>query len=275
MIAANQARIDLSRELEDAVSRREFVAYFQPRVATASGKVIGFEALVRWNHAERGVVGPNHFIEVAESSDLIVRIGEQMLLETVRATRVMKEARIVSNISVNASSRELSMPGYAHRFLEILRDHDVDACAISVELLETVALDDSNEEISANLNLLMENGVRTWIDDFGVGFSTVGVLQHGYIYGIKIDRRFVCAKDSANEQEMLLNAIVRMARGMGKSCVLEGVESEAEANYAKEIGCDAIQGYYYAKPMPLDQLLLWCQERGVDGPEVGRAVAHG
>lgn len=272
MIATNLARMKLIEELEYAVERREFAAYFQPKIASTTNEIVGFEALARWNHAERGVIGPFHFIEVAETSDLIVRIGELVLLEAIRAIRLLKEAGLESDISVNASARELSKASYADTFMDTLRAHDVEASAVSVELLETVALEFSNEEISKNLIRLNESGVLTWIDDFGVGYSTVGVLQHGFIHGIKIDRRFVCTSDSGEAQRTLLKTIVQMAKGLDKRCILEGVETEAEMHYARDIGCEVIQGYYHAKPMPLEELIPWWLERGRDGEKEDRAA---
>ena len=273
MIAENRARIALSREIEEAVARGEFAAHFQPKVDPTTDEVVGFEALARWNHAERGVLGPYHFLEAAESSELVVRIGEQVLLETVRAVKTLQAAGFESTISVNASARELALPDYAERFVATLRTHEVDLGAVSVELLETVELEDANECARVNLERLNRHGVSTWIDDFGVGFSTVGVLQHDFVHGVKIDRRFVCDERSSVRDRTLLDTLVRMAHGMGKRCVLEGVENEAELRVARAIGCDVVQGYHYARPMPLEELVPWWREHACGAEGDGRKAA--
>lgn len=261
MITASRGRENLMRELEEGVARNEFIAHFQPKVDAATTQIVGFEALARWNHPDRGIVGPYEFSEAAEACNLVVQIGEQVLLEAIRAVLLLRASGLMSTISVNASFRELSMPDYAERFMETLRRHDVEPDAISVELLETVALDDANEEVSINLRRLEQFGVRIWIDDFGVGYSTVGVLQHSFIHGVKIDRRFVCTTDAGKGQKTLLNAIVQMARGLDKGCILEGVETETELRHARKVGCKIIQGYYFSKPMPMTDLVPWSLAR--------------
>ena len=261
MIAADRAVIALASELERAVERHELLAHFQPKIDLLTHEVCGFEALVRWQHPQRGLLTPWHFVETAESSELIIRIGEQVLLQAIQAVQRLERDGLKHTVSVNASARELSTPGYAERFIATLCAQGVDPGDISVELLETVTLESRAEQISINLNRLNEHGVRIWIDDFGVGFSTVGVLQHPFIHGIKIDRRFVCCDASAQADKTLLDAIVGMARGMGKRCLLEGVENAQQLNHAQRIGCDVVQGYHFAKPMPIEALVRWCAER--------------
>ena len=257
MLAASQSRNELSRAIELGVENAEFFAWFQPKIAAMTGRVVGFEALARWKHSERGLLTPFHFIVEAESSDLVIRIGEQVLEDTLRALKHLKMIGRQSNISINASARELSLPCYANKFIAALQQHQIDSGSVSIEILETVALESSNEHVSVNLQRLKDFGISIWIDDFGTGFSTVSVLRHPGIHGIKIDRSFVCSEQSEDGDKVLLESMVRMAKAMGKACLLEGVETKEELDYTRKIGCDTVQGYYYAQPMPFDMILPW------------------
>lgn len=241
MLQASRDRVDLLHAIQEGVDNEQFTAWFQPKVDTLTGDIVGLEALARWNYPERGVLSPQHFIDVAEESELIVMIGEQILRESIKAHEMLVDFGWQGSISINASARELKKPDYASALIATLSERDVRPSAISIELLETVARDDACDALEGNLAQFNSCGVPVWIDDFGVGYSTISVLQHEAFEGIKIDRRFVCDESSSEGDKVLLDAIVRMGQAMGKVCVLEGVETAEQSAYARRIGCSVVQ----------------------------------
>lgn len=257
MISAEDSRKRLAKDLSVAINTGEILAYLQPKLDIVENRVIGFEALVRWNHPQHGILTPARFLDIAESSNLLPKIGMIVLKNVIESIKLLQRHGFNSTISINVSARELQNPKFASIFIATMNEYDVDACSISVELLETVSLDGSVRQVGDNLRALNNHGIKIWIDDFGVGYSTVGVLQHDFIYGLKIDRRFTCTYTSCDDDKTLLRSIVNLARSMGKACILEGVETLEEVEFARATGCRSVQGYYYAKPMSLHEVLTW------------------
>jgi len=238
--------------ISQALDRSEIVAHFQPIVDLANGRVVAVEALARWNHPTSGLLGPAAFIEVAEETDLIVRLGETMLdLSCREAKRWRRTSEPNLRVAVNVSPRQLRDFGFVTTVREILKRYELPADALELEITEGMLAGDTSQSISA-LHALAEIGVRITIDDFGTGYSSLNYLRRLPVKSLKIDQTFVAELDSAKTIETgsaVIRAIITLAKGFGLEVVAEGVESQAQLKILREFGCDYAQGYLIGRPL--------------------------
>jgi diguanylate cyclase (GGDEF)-like protein len=238
---------DLRRALE---SEGELIAHYQPIVALDSGEIVGVEALARWNHPERGIVGPGEFIAAGEESGSIVALGDRILrLACRQAARWGADHGRPIRVSVNLSPRQVARPELVARVADILEECGLHPSRLVLEITESALVDDS-ETTAATLHELKALGVRLVLDDFGTGYSSLAYLRRFPIDGLKIDRRFIAGIGKGSEDSTIIEAIVNMARGLRIGVVAEGVETAEQASYLKGIGCPQVQGYYYSRPVP-------------------------
>ncbi len=247
-----QVENDLRRALE---AGDELITHYQPIVTLADGETVGVEALVRWQHPERGLVGPGDFIAVAEDSGAIIAIGERVLRLACADAASWNAGRpgrpLV--VSVNLSPRQAAQPGLAAMVASVLEDSGLDPAALSLEITEGVLVAES-ETTATTLAELKALGLRLVLDDFGTGYSSLAYLQRFPIDGLKIDRRFVAGMGTSAEDTTIIEAIVKMAAGLRIGVVAEGVETVEQAHELVRIGCSHAQGFYYARPMPAEEL---------------------
>jgi diguanylate cyclase (GGDEF)-like protein/PAS domain S-box-containing protein len=244
-------RHSLETALRAALERNEFTLHYQPQVDLRSGKVVGVEALLRWHHPERGMLGPATFIAVAEESGLIEPIGQWVLRTACQRAKAWQEAGYPPlKIAVNISARQLNRPREFSRGLSrILSTTGLDPRYLELEMTESLLLHNADENI-AMLRKLGHDGVRIAVDDFGTGYSSLAYLRQLPIDTLKIDRSFVRDLESDPEDAAIIHAIVAMAHSLGLLVTAEGVETRGQLEALARIGCDEYQGYLFSKPLP-------------------------
>ncbi|HWL35162.1 MAG TPA: EAL domain-containing protein [Frankiaceae bacterium] len=254
MHAAALDRMAIENDLRYAVVRDELVLHYQPVVELATGRVVGVEALLRWNHPTRGLVSPLDFINVAEESGLIVPVGRWVLTEACRqVARWRRDLGLPLKLSVNISARQLSAPRLAEHVAKTLRTTGVDPGDLVLEITESMLVDDAERTI-AKLHLLRELGVQLAIDDFGTGYSSLNYLRRLPVDVLKIDRSFVSGIGTESELTSLTAAIVGIGRDLGLDTVAEGIEEPGQLDALRAMGCVLGQGFLYARPLPAGEL---------------------
>ena len=244
------ARAQLSVDLEHAIGAREFVLQYQPIVDIASGRMVGVEALVRWEHPERGRINPDDFIRVAEESDSILEIGRWVLTQACRQVRAWHDliADGSFTMSVNISARQLAQPDFVDEVLTIIRAAGVDPADIVLEMTETSMLQDIAATRS-KLQELRDAGIGVSIDDFGTGYSSLSYLQQFPVTTLKIARDFVDVDSHDSDAWELASAIVALGRTLRLSVIAEGVEQWSQLGRLRTLGCEFAQGFYFARPL--------------------------
>jgi diguanylate cyclase (GGDEF)-like protein len=242
-------------ELERAIERKEFVLRYQPIVDLSGQRVVGTEALLRWEHPEMGLVGPGEFIALAEATGLIVPLGDWVLTEACRQARRWRDEypQQPVRMSVNLSARQFQQPGLAARVARVLSDAGIDAASLVLELTETMLVHDT-ETMLSTLSELKALGVALAIDDFGTGYSSLSYLRRFPIDILKIDKAFVDEVEAGAEQAALAEAIVRLGQTLHLQTVAEGIESEHQARALRELGCHYGQGYLFARPVTAGEI---------------------
>src|SRR5712671_2391640 len=252
-------RLQLETDLRKALELNQFRVYYQPIVSLRSGQIVGFETLSRWQRPE-GLVMPGDFIPVADDSGIILPINRQLLYDACRQLRSW-QALFPSDpplsVNVNITSKEFAQPDLAARIGKTLHETGLDPCCLNLEITETIAMGDADRS-AVVLSELKALGVRLDIDDFGTGYSSLSRLQRFPVDTLKIDRSFISRMDTDVETREIVRIILMLAHGLGLKVVAEGVETQAQADMLKEMGCELAQGYLYSKPVPseaIEQLL--------------------
>ena len=246
-------RVSLEADLRRAIEREELVLHYQPRVDLATGRIRGAEALIRWNHPQRGVVPPSAFIPLAEETGLILPIGEGALRSACLQNRAWQRAGLGPiTVAVNISARQFRQPGLAGQVEALLRETGLDARWLELELTESLVMDDAEQGI-AILRELKAMGVLLAIDDFGTGYSSLSYLKRFPVDHLKVDQSFVRGITSDSDDAAIVNAVILLGKSLGLRVVAEGVETAAQRSYLEAHGCEEIQGYLVGKPMPAAQ----------------------
>lgn len=255
MRAAAVMRLALESDLRRALERGELRVYYQPKVALATGRIAGVEALVRWQHPTRGLLAPGTFIPLAEETGLILPLGHQVL-EAACAQLVVWRARYPASgllLSVNVSAQQFQRGDLAAEVAGILRDSGLAPGALKLELTESVLMEDAAATGRA-IRALRELGVHLMLDDFGTGYSSLAYLKRLPLDALKIDRSFVAGLGTDPEDAVIIRAVVSLARALDLLVVAEGVETAAHAATLRALGCDLGQGMHFAAPLPPDAL---------------------
>lgn len=254
MTVATQVRMALELSLRPALARSEFELHYQPRYTLGDMAPYGMEALIRWNHPERGQVSPQQFIGIAEETGLIVAIGHWVLQEACTRTRqLMDELGRKVVVSVNVSARQLAQSGFAGEVRETLARTGLPADCLELELTESTLIEDI-EHTASMLRELKRLGVHLAVDDFGTGYSGLAYLRRFPIDVLKLDRSFVLQEDGNVSTIAFVKAFVDLAHALGMAVVAEGIETGEVLEFLRAARCDQAQGYYLARPMPLEQL---------------------
>src|SRR5687767_14723655 len=244
------AHAALSAELERAIANREFVLQYQPIVELKTGRMTGVEALVRWTHPTRGLIGPSEFILLAEESDAILDIGRWVLGEAcamAREWRALDRSKSFT-VSVNVSARQLAQHGFVEDVMRVVREAGAVPHALVLEMTETALLHDS-AATRLKLHQLKDAGIGISVDDFGTGYSSLSYLQRFPVSTLKIARDFVDLDRDNHDAWQFASAIIAMADALHLSVIAEGVETPAQLQRLMELGCDAAQGFYFARPL--------------------------
>lgn len=249
MHASLVERVALENDLANAVERGEFVLHYQPTFSIPSGEITGVEALIRWNHPERGMVSPLTFIPVAEETGLILDIGAWVLREACRQAVEWQALRPLS-MNINLSAAQLRDDRILHQVARCLNEFELPPESIVLEMTESILMD-RFEETLALLTRLKEVGVRLAIDDFGTGYSSLSYLHRFPVDVLKIDRSFVEGLAARGTDAAFVRTIVQLGRALGLTTVAEGIEDEAQLAALRAIGCDIGQGFYFSKPLPV------------------------
>lgn len=247
-------RLSLENSLRRALEREEFVLYYQPQVDFESGCIVGVEALIRWNSAERGIVSPDAFIPLAEETGLIVPIGEWVLqMACTQNLAWQKQGYSPFRIAVNISARQLQEPHFIELVSRILRETGMDPQWLELEITESIAMEKGEFSVEM-LRSIKELGVRISIDDFGTGFSSLNYLRQLPVDTLKIDQSFVRDIWADANGEAVITTIILLAKNLQLKVIAEGVETETQWTFLKEKRCDEMQGYFFSKPLPGEDL---------------------
>ena len=249
-------RLRIESELRQAIELKQFVLHYQPIIDMRSGTMVAFEALVRWNHPERGLIGPVEFIQIAEETSLVIQMGEFVLQEACRqmAAWIKLNPQFKNTTcNVNVSRKQLKCFEFANQLQQALNRNQLSPENIQLEITES-SLFDNRGNSQKLLAEIQESGVRIALDDFGIGQSSLACLHELPLDTLKIDRSFVAPMLKNKRSEAIVKAIVTLSEGLGLSLVAEGVEEESQRDFLISLGCEIAQGYLFAKPMPAEEL---------------------
>jgi EAL domain-containing protein (putative c-di-GMP-specific phosphodiesterase class I) len=242
------ARVQMEAALRRAIDHKEFLLHYQPKVDLKSGLICGFEALLRWQHPEKGMVLPSEFVSVLEDAGLIVQVGEWVLQEVCLQIRAwQREGLAVRPITVNLSARQFQQKDFEATVRHVLREAGVDPSLVQFELTESLLMSDP-VGAARTLRGLKDSGVKISVDDFGTGYSSLAYLKRFPIDALKIDYSFIRDITTDPEDAMITLAIIGLAHSLRLKVVAEGVETQEQLELLAANGCDEIQGYRFSVP---------------------------
>ncbi|MHB1098002.1 MAG: EAL domain-containing protein [Burkholderiales bacterium] len=270
-------QFNLENSLRKALERGEFLLHYQPKIDLATGAIIGLEALLRWMHPTSGMISPDQFISLAEETGMIVPIGEWVLLEACRQIKQWQREGFPVSVSVNLSARQfrhiaasVDMDGksasgdIANCLVEtvdrVLEETRIDPSCLELEITESILMQNLTTAVDT-LHALNSKGIRISIDDFGTGYSSLSYIKRLPIDIIKIDKTFVRDITTDQDDAAIVSAIIAMARSLRLKVVAEGVETQEQFDFLRAQGCDAMQGYFFSKPLPADKILNLLQHK--------------
>ena len=247
-------RLKLEGELREGLERRELRVLYQPKVSIGSGEIVGVEALVRWEHPERGLLAPSEFLPAAEETGLIVPLGWWVLEEACRQAKEWQQ-RYPSDpplaMSVNLSAKQFRRPDLAEDVGALLRECGINPRGLTLEITEQTAMEDAHATTEA-LRKLKAIGVGIEVDDFGTGYSSLSYLKRFPVDYLKVDRAFVAGLGRDPQDEGIVRAVVELAHNLGVEVVAEGVENGEQLGLLREMGCELAQGSYFWAPLPAE-----------------------
>jgi diguanylate cyclase (GGDEF)-like protein/PAS domain S-box-containing protein len=265
-----EERLHLEAGLRQAVSRGELFLQYQPQMSLQEGTPVGMEALVRWKHADMGMISPDRFIPTAEETNLIVILGDWILEEACREMKsLLDEGFAVGHVAVNLSARQFRDRGLVARVKEVLESTGLEAGRLELEITESVAMHDA-DAVAERMKELKALGILLSIDDFGTGYSSLSYLRRFPIDRIKIDQSFTREVESSEDAAAIARAVIQLGHALGLRVIAEGVETEGQQRFLRRNGCHEIQGYIYARPLDPESLrrLLASGARKPDDDEV-------
>lgn len=267
--AASTEKLQKEREFRDtlasAIQNREFQVYLQPKIRTADGGIGGAEALIRWQHPQKGLLPPSDFIPVFEKNGMIRKLDFYVFEEVCKTLDCwIKSGHTPIPISFNLSRCHFREENFLHKFEETRKKYGIPAGLIEMELTESVFFHDKQIEIVKDaVPRIHQAGFLFSLDDFGSGFSSLGLLKNFNVDSIKLDRRFFL--DDTERSHDVVEAIVNLAKKLGIHTVAEGIETNSQLTFLKQTQCDLVQGYLYSKPLPIPEFELWCEKANVSG----------
>ena len=256
-------RISYLRQLESnlrqAVTNHEFTVHFQPKIDPFAGRVVGAEALVRWQREDGILVSPADFIPLAEETGLIVALGEQVLKQTCSVlARLNNRGHHALSLSVNLSPLQFSQANLVQQILTVLQQYQIPSSQLELEITETAMMSNLSKAVKT-MNELVVHGFSIAIDDFGTGYSSLSYLKRFPIKTLKIDRSFIRDLTEDPSDAQLVETIILMAHNLGITVVAEGVETQAQLEWLKSCSCEQIQGFFYSKPLCADDFITFLE----------------
>ena len=256
-LSSAYAELVLEGQLAQALERGEFVLHFQPQVQAGRGTLVGAEALIRWNHPERGLLLADAFIPLAEQRQLMLPIGQWVMAEAIRCALHWRDIGLtVAPVAINLSSVQFQSCGFVEAVAQVLPAAGIGTGLIELELTERMLMDDM-ASVKHRLVRLKALGFQISVDDFGTGYSSLGHLKELPIDKVKIDRSFVHDLPSNRDSAAITRAIIQMAGSLGLRVTAEGVETEAQRAFLADNGCDELQGLLISRPLPQDEFEAW------------------
>ncbi len=250
------SRLQLENELRMAITRQEFSLYYQPIISLQTGKITGFEALIRWQHPQKNLVSPGLFIPIAEETGLIISMGEWILKEACQQLKTWQTQfpdYFYLKVGVNLSSKQLKYANLIDTIDKVLEETKLEAESLKIEITESLVME--NIQIATDILLkIKERNIEICLDDFGTGYSSLSYLHGLPVNILKIDRSFVMGMQANNENSEIVRAIVSLAHILGMEIIAEGVETELELAQLRCLGCEQAQGYFFAKPLPKEEV---------------------
>lgn len=258
MHRAQKIRTTLRDDAANALDTGQIQPWFQPQISTDTGEITGFEALAHWTHPERGMIPPAEFLPALEEAALLERLAEVMMYHSFAALKAWDGAGLtVPQVGVNFAGSELNNPRLLEKIKWELDRFDLSPDRLAVEVLETVVASAPHDMITRNINALGELGCTIDLDDFGTGHASIASIRRFSVGRIKIDRSFVIKADRDPDQQRMISAILTMAERLGVETLAEGVETVGEHVLLAQLGCDHVQGFGIARPMPFEKTLDW------------------
>lgn len=261
LVITAEDNLKLLGELKSAIDNHQLLLHFQPKVEMACGIIRGAEALIRWEHPERGNVPPGAFIPRAEESTLIHSVTEFVLNHAMAMIRLFQQKKVHLTVAINVSTRNLSEPGFAELVAGLMEKYQIEGKDVELEVTESALLLDVDQAI-AELNKLNRLNIDLSIDDYGTGYSSLQYLHKLPVSNIKIDQSFIRRLDTDSQVIHIVEATIKMAHSLGMKVIAEGVETPEAYNILKEIGCDFAQGFLIARPMPDEEFERWYKGNG-------------
>ncbi|MCP3852524.1 MAG: EAL domain-containing protein [Gammaproteobacteria bacterium] len=253
----NQKRRQLDEDLRKAVEEEEFELYYQPQIDTFNNKLIGAEALIRWNHPEGHLVSPFDFIPVAEENGLIIEIGEWVFKQACHHVhKCLSLGKKTVPVSINLSAVQFAHEGLVEMIETTLKHEKVSSDLIEIEITESAIMENTDKAIET-IEQLNEMGIRISIDDFGTGYSSLAYLKKFSVNKLKIDREFIKDLPQDREDVVLTSTMIMLANKLELDVLAEGVETKEQVDFLLELGCNLVQGYYYSKPLPEDEFISY------------------
>jgi EAL domain-containing protein (putative c-di-GMP-specific phosphodiesterase class I) len=261
MNATALERLSLENSLRRALRREEFVLYYQPEIALDTGRISGMEALIRWQHPELGLILPNRFIPIAEETGLILPVGEWVLRTAGTQNKSWQDAGLPQlRVAVNLSPLHFKHRDFLQTIASVLQQTGLQPSSLELELTESTLMQ-SSEATIATMCQLKEMGIHVTIDDFGTGYSSLSYLKRFPIGTVKIDQSFIRDITTNSDDAAIAKAIIGMAHSLNLKVVAEGVESEEQLAFLQSAGCDAVQGFYFSRPLPVEEFTQLLQKQ--------------
>ncbi len=256
LAAEHQEKIETEKALTEAVQRGDFQLAFQPQMSLVTGEICGAEALLRWNHPRDGMRYPNTFIPLAEQTGVIAEVGDWVLGEVAALLGSWRRNGFDGRVAFNISPRQVERADFFGRLRQAFAALDVPLSMIELEFTESAAMEVS-DAVLAGIRGLRDDGARVAIDDFGTGYSNIARLRSMPLDRVKLDPSLICDIDTSEKARVVIQAVIQLIKGVGAEVVAEAVETVAQADILRAMGCDTVQGFVFAEPMFEDEFLAW------------------
>jgi EAL domain-containing protein (putative c-di-GMP-specific phosphodiesterase class I) len=256
LAAEHQEKIDTEKALTEAVQRGDFVMAFQPQMSLVTGEVCGAEALLRWNHPRDGVRMPNTFIPIAEKTGIIAEIGDWVLGEVASILGSWHRNGFRGRLAFNISPRQVDRADFFLKVRQAFSDADVPLSLIELEFTESAAMEVS-EAVLSEIASLRADGARIAMDDFGTGYSNLARLRAMPLDRVKLDPSLIADIETSEKARVVVQAVIQLIKGVDCEVVAEAVETVAQADILRAMGCDTVQGFVFAEPMFEEEFVAW------------------
>ena len=256
LASEHQEKVETEKALTEAVQRSDFLFAFQPQMSLVTGEVCGAEALLRWNHPRDGLRMPNSFIPVAEKTGVIAEIGDWVLTEVAAVLSNWRRSGFDGRLAFNVSPRQVDRADFFGKLRQAFNDAEVPLSMVELEFTESAAMEVS-DSVLREIATLRSDGARIAIDDFGTGYSNLARLRAMPLDRVKLDPSLIADIDTSEKARVIIQAVIQLIKGVGAEVVAEAVETVAQADILRAMGCDTVQGFVFAEPMFEDEFLAW------------------